>query len=60
MTATCAQFRVAGTLPISGFVSEDRLELKHLSRCFRNSKRKETAYNLGVTFQTVHYGLNRK
>jgi len=21
---------------------------------------KETAYNLGVTFQTVHYGLNRK
>jgi len=31
-----------------------------LSRCFCNSKRKYTAYNWGVTYQTVHYGYNRK
>jgi len=30
-----------------------------LSRCFCNSKIKETAYNWGVTYQTVHYGYNR-
>jgi len=53
----CSRFRVVGTLPISGFVSEDIIGLEaSLLRCFYNEKKtKETACNLGMTYQTVRY-----
>jgi len=53
------QFRAVGILPVLGFVFEDRIG-RTLSSCFCTSKRKETAYNRGVTYQAEHCGYNRK
>jgi len=55
----CVQFRVVGTLPKSGFVSEGTLRLEASCRA-AFAIAKENAYNWGVTYQTIHYGYNRK
>jgi len=53
------QFRVVGTLPKSGFVSKGTLRLEASCRA-AFAIAKENAYNWGVTYQTIHYGYNRK
>jgi len=50
-----AQFRAVGTLRMLRFVSEDTLGLESSCRA-AFAIAKETAYNWGVSYQTVHYG----
>ena len=59
---SCAQFRAVGSLPMSGFVSEDTLGLE-ASCCvaFAIAKDKDPhTTGVGVTDQSVHYGYNRE
>jgi len=53
LQTNCTQFRAVGTLPVSGFVSEDTLGLGSiLSRCFLLLA-KENTHNWGMTYQIV-------
>jgi len=52
----CSRFRTVGTLLISGFFSEDTVGLEaSLCVALTTKRTKETACNLGMTYQTVRY-----
>jgi len=59
LQTNCAQFRALGSLPISGFSSENTLGLE--ASCWvAFAIRKETAYKWGVIIYSVHHRCNGK